>query len=54
VDLQALTGRAEDRGGLLVAITERRSRADIDRLAGVLGVAVAAADHRSASEAVSV
>jgi glycine dehydrogenase subunit 1 len=28
--------------GLLVAITERRSRADIDRLAEVLGVAVAA------------
>jgi glycine dehydrogenase subunit 1 len=41
VDLQALTGRAEDRGGLLVAITERRSRADIDRLAEVLEVAVA-------------
>jgi glycine dehydrogenase subunit 1 len=29
-------------GGLLVAITERRSRADIDRLAQVLGAAVAA------------
>jgi glycine dehydrogenase subunit 1 len=42
VDLQALSGRAEDRGGLLVAITERRSRADIDRLADVLGAAVAA------------
>jgi glycine dehydrogenase subunit 1 len=42
VDLHALTGRAEDRGGLLVAITERRSRADIDRLADVLGSAVAA------------
>jgi glycine dehydrogenase subunit 1 len=41
VDLHALTGRAEDRGGLLVAITERRSRADIDRLAEVLEVAVA-------------
>jgi glycine dehydrogenase subunit 1 len=41
-DLQALTGRAEDRGGLLVAITERRSRADIDRLADVLGAAVGA------------
>jgi glycine dehydrogenase subunit 1 len=41
-DLQALSGRAEDRGGLLVAITERRSRADIDRLAEVLGAAVAA------------
>jgi glycine dehydrogenase subunit 1 len=42
VDLHALTGRGEDRGGLLVAITERRSRADIDRLADVLGAAVAA------------
>jgi glycine dehydrogenase subunit 1 len=41
-DLYALTGRPEDRGGLLVAITERRSRADIDRLAEVLGAAVAA------------
>ncbi len=41
-DLHALTGREEDRGGLLVAITERRSRADIDRLAEVLGAAVAA------------
>jgi glycine dehydrogenase subunit 1 len=47
-DLHALTGRAEDRGGLLVAITERRSRADIDRLAEALGAAVAA----SATEAV--
>jgi glycine dehydrogenase subunit 1 len=42
VDLEALSGREEDRGGLLVAITERRSRADIDRLAEVLGAAVAA------------
>ena len=42
LDLQALTGRAEDRGGLLVAITEQRSRADIDRLAEVLGASVAA------------
>ena len=42
VDLQALTGREQDRGGLLVAITEQRSRADIDRLAEVLGAAVAA------------
>ncbi len=41
-DLHALTGRKEDRGGLLVAITERRSRADIDRLLDVLGQAVAA------------
>jgi glycine dehydrogenase subunit 1 len=42
VDLQAITGRDEDRGGLLVAITEQRSRADIDRLTEVLGAAVAA------------
>jgi glycine dehydrogenase subunit 1 len=42
-DLHALTGREEDRGGLLVAITERRSRADIDRLAAALGEALAAA-----------
>ncbi|MGH2834642.1 MAG: aminomethyl-transferring glycine dehydrogenase subunit GcvPA [Solirubrobacteraceae bacterium] len=41
-DLYALTGREQDRGGLLVAITERRTRADIDRLAEVLGEAVAA------------
>ena len=37
VDIHALTGREADRGGLLVAITERRTRADIDRLADVLG-----------------
>jgi glycine dehydrogenase subunit 1 len=42
VDIRALSGREEDRGGLLVAITERRTRADIDRLAEVLGAAVAA------------
>jgi glycine dehydrogenase subunit 1 len=42
VDLHALSGRAEDAGGLLVAITEQRSRADIDRLAEVLGQALAA------------
>jgi glycine dehydrogenase subunit 1 len=41
-DLFALTGREADRGGLLVALTERRTRADIDRLADVLGTAVAA------------
>jgi glycine dehydrogenase subunit 1 len=41
-DLHALTGREADRGGLLVALTERRDRADIDRLAEVLGDAVAA------------
>jgi glycine dehydrogenase subunit 1 len=33
---------AEYENGLLVALTERRSREDIDRLAGVLGAAVAA------------
>jgi glycine dehydrogenase subunit 1 len=42
VDLHALTGRDADRGGLLVALTERRDRADIDRLAEVLRDAVAA------------
>jgi glycine dehydrogenase subunit 1 len=42
VDLHALTGRDCDRGGLLVALTERRSRADIDRLAAALGAAVGA------------
>jgi glycine dehydrogenase subunit 1 len=42
VDLHALSGREADRGGLLVAITERRTRADIDRLADVLAAAVAA------------
>jgi glycine dehydrogenase subunit 1 len=42
VDLQALTGRESDHGGLLVAITERRSRADIDRLAAVLEQAIVA------------
>jgi glycine dehydrogenase subunit 1 len=31
----------EHEDGLLVAITERRTRADIDRLAEVLGAAVA-------------
>jgi glycine dehydrogenase subunit 1 len=54
VNLEWITGREEDRGGLLVAITEQRSRADIDRLAEVLGAAVAASDQRSASEAVAV
>jgi glycine dehydrogenase subunit 1 len=41
-DLHALTGREHDRGGLLVAITERRSRTDIERLVEVLGDAVLA------------
>ncbi len=43
VDVQALSGRDEDRGVLLVAITEKRSRADIDRLAEALAAALAAA-----------
>jgi glycine dehydrogenase subunit 1 len=47
VDIHALTGRDRDRGGLLVAITERRTRADIDRLADVLGAAVAAERHQA-------
>ncbi len=42
VDAHVLSGRPEDRGVLLVAITERRTRADIDRLAQVLGAAIAA------------
>ncbi len=44
VDVQALTGRQEDEGLLLVAITERRSGADIDRLAQALGAAVRACE----------
>ena len=43
VDVHAVSGREEDRGVLLVALTEQRSRADIDRLADVLGAAVATA-----------
>jgi glycine dehydrogenase subunit 1 len=42
VDVHALSGRSEDRGLLLVAITERRTREHIDRLAAVLQAAVAA------------
>jgi glycine dehydrogenase subunit 1 len=52
VDMHALSGRAEDRGGLLVAITERRTCADIDRLVEVLGAAVAAERGRVATGAV--
>ncbi|HEY4996372.1 MAG TPA: aminomethyl-transferring glycine dehydrogenase subunit GcvPA [Solirubrobacteraceae bacterium] len=51
VDLHALTGREADRGGLLVAITERRTRADIDRLAAALERAITATGQRSSSEA---
>ena len=53
VDVHALSGRREDSGVLLVAITERRSREQIDRLVDVLAAAVAA-ERRSASEAVGV
>jgi glycine dehydrogenase subunit 1 len=42
VDLYALSGREQDRGVLLVAITEKRSRAEIDKLVDVLGRALAA------------
>jgi glycine dehydrogenase subunit 1 len=42
-----------EESALLVAITERRSRADIDRLADVLGRAVAAERASSASEAIA-
>ncbi len=41
----------ELRGGLLVAITEQRTRADIDRLAETLGAAVAAAHQGTAAGA---
>ena len=53
-DLYALTGREDDRGGLLVAITERRSRADIDRLVEVLGAAVAAERAKLGRQMVAV
>jgi glycine dehydrogenase subunit 1 len=42
VDVHALSGREQDRGVLLVAITEKRSRAEIDKLVDVLGRALAA------------
>jgi glycine cleavage system P protein (glycine dehydrogenase) subunit 1 len=50
VDVHALSGRPEDRGVLLVAITERRTRAHIDRLAEVLGAAVAAESDRALAD----
>jgi glycine dehydrogenase subunit 1 len=53
-DLYALSGRPEDEGGLLVAITERRTRADIDRLADVLARALAGSGARARNEAVTV
>jgi len=37
LDLERITGRAHDRGGLLVAISERRTRAQIERLAELVG-----------------
>jgi glycine dehydrogenase subunit 1 len=46
-DLYALTGREQDRGGLLVALTEQRSRTDIDRLAQTLGAAIASVRSRA-------
>ncbi len=49
VDVQALSGREEDEGLLLVAITERRGAADIDRLAEALHAAVAEC-RRAASD----
>jgi glycine dehydrogenase subunit 1 len=54
VDIHALTAREHDRGGLLVALTERRTRADIDRLAAVLGAAVAAERDAVRSEPTAV
>jgi glycine dehydrogenase subunit 1 len=53
VDIHALTGREEDRGGLLIALTERRSRADVDRLCEVLDAALAATSEPE-PEAVAV
>jgi glycine dehydrogenase subunit 1 len=53
VDVHALSGREIDRGVLLVAITERRSREDIDRLVDALAAAVAASDRQAAGEAVA-
>jgi glycine dehydrogenase subunit 1 len=53
-DAYALSGRPEDQGVLLVAITERRTRADIDRLARVLAAALETGDRTRAGEAVGV
>jgi glycine dehydrogenase subunit 1 len=50
VDVHALSVREQDRGVLLVAITEKRSRAEIDKLVDVLGRAVAA-ERRGGGEA---
>jgi glycine dehydrogenase subunit 1 len=50
VDVHALSGREQDRGVLLVAITEKRSRADIDRLAEALAAAIAAGGAKAAGD----
>jgi glycine dehydrogenase subunit 1 len=50
VDVHRLSGREHDRGVLLVAITERRTRADIDRLADVLAGAIAASEQAPAHD----
>jgi len=42
LDMHAFSGRERDRGGLLVALTERRTRAEIDRFAEVLAAAIEA------------
>src|ERR1700733_9415725 len=54
VDVHALSGRDQDRGVLLVAITERRTRADIDQLVAVLGDAVAAERDSTQAHRMSV
>jgi len=54
VDVHALGDRPQDRGVLLVAITERRTRQDIDRLAEVLGAAVAAERDAAATSELGV
>jgi glycine dehydrogenase subunit 1 len=50
-DIFTLTGRDTDRGGLLVALTEKRSRADVDRLVEVLAAALAQAPPAASSAA---
>jgi glycine dehydrogenase subunit 1 len=47
VDVHALSGREQDRGVLLVAITEKRSCAEIDKLVDVLGRALAAEEENA-------
>jgi len=50
VDVQALSGRPEDEGVLLVAITERRTRAHIDRLVSAVGAAIVAERAKAVAE----